>query len=89
MTTILSKERVDYLSNYEERLVIDSLFVTDVVAMAIELSELRALVANIDDRDTEDYEQCPFCLSSCLETEIRIRHSPDCIVNRYTAYKNE
>jgi len=88
MTTILSKERVDELRKIAIKYPQDKIMM-DVFNALFELSELRSIVANIDDRDTEYYEQCPFCLSSCLETEIRIRHSPDCPVLRYTSYRKE
>ena len=48
--TILTKERVDAIAGITNTKFIDANFVTDAIDMAIELSELRALVAQGVDR---------------------------------------
>jgi hypothetical protein len=92
MTTILSKERVDGFANP----TCDDVDCPchEVASMAIELSELRALVAR---KPLEHNTQlavfphkayCSFCRKLQLNGNEET-HSPDCPVSRYTAYRKE
>jgi len=90
MTNILSKERVDELMNARDMFTWDldprMARHSEVKDMATELSELRKLVANKWRVWRKEAWYCYFCDYEIDDSDPS--HAPDCIVLRYTDYKD-